>query len=117
MEYAALNLVYQHVDQLRKMTMLSTDNPPMVIPLFFEDMTTNSDGLYLLSDLVTRFEERIAAYDNLLTGITPVNCSEDLPQQAAIYNLQGQRLDSHHLSDKSIPKGVYIHQGNKVVVR
>ena len=117
MEYAALNLVYQHVGQLRQMPLLSLDNPPMSIPLFLEGMTTNSDGLYLLSDLVPRFEERIAAYDHLLTGIISVNCSEDLPQQAAIYNLQGQRLDSHHLSDKSIPKGVYIHQGNKVVVR
>ena len=116
-EYAALNLVYQHIGQLRQMPLLSLDNPPMAIPLYLEDLSPNSEGLYLLSDLEARFEERIAAYDRLLTGIIPISHSEELPQQAAIYNLQGQQLNSHQHSDKSIPKGVYIRQGGKVVVK
>ena len=116
-EYAALNFVYQHVGQLRQIPLLSLDNPPMVIPLYLDGLTTNSDGLYLLSDLEARFEERIAAYDHLLTDIKPISHTEGIPLQSAIYNLQGQQLDGHHLSDKSIPKGVYIQQGNKVIVR
>ncbi len=116
-EYAAFNLVYQHVGQLREMPLLSLDNPPMAIPLFLEGLTTNDDGLYPLSDVEARFAERIAAYDQLLTDNISVGSPEESPQQAVIYNLQGQRLDRHHLSDKSIPAGVYIHQGNKVVVK
>lgn len=116
-EYAALNLVYQHVGQLREMPLLSLDNPPMAVPLSFEGLTANDDGLYLLSDLEARFEERIAAYDHLLTDIKPINHSEEHSEQASIHNLQGQQLNNHHLSDKSIPKGVYIRKGEKVVVK
>lgn len=68
-EYVAMNLVYQSVDQLRQKPLLMLENRPMVFPISLEGLMANKDGLYLLSDLEARFEECIAAYYQLLTGI------------------------------------------------
>ena len=57
-EYADINIVYQSVDQLRNMELLSLDNPPMIYPLSLKGMTKNADGLYELADLEQRFELR-----------------------------------------------------------
>ncbi len=62
-EYADINLVYQSVDQLRDMELLSLDNPPMIYPLTLKGLEKNADGLYNLADLEQRFEEALAAYD------------------------------------------------------
>ena len=64
-EYASLNLVYQTTEQLRKRTMLSLKRPPMIYQLKLKGLTQNDDKLYLMSDLQKRFEEAIAAYDEL----------------------------------------------------
>jgi glucose-1-phosphatase len=69
-EYAALNLCYQSVDQLRQLQLLTLENPPAVYSLRLEGLTANDDGLYLLSDLKKRLQERIDEYDSLTTGIT-----------------------------------------------
>ena len=62
-EYADINIVYQTVDQLRNMELLSLDNPPMIYPLSLNGLEKNADGLYKLADLENRFEEALAAYD------------------------------------------------------
>lgn len=62
-EYADINIVYQSVDQLRNMELLSLENPPMIYPLTLKGIEKNTDGLYKLSDLEERFEEALAAYD------------------------------------------------------
>ena len=62
-EYADINIVYQTVDQLRNMQLLSLDNPPMIYPLSLKGLEKNADGLYKLADLENRFEEALAAYD------------------------------------------------------
>ena len=62
-EYADINIVYQTVDQLRNMELLSLDNPPMIYPLSLKGLEKNADGLYKLADLENRFEEALAAYD------------------------------------------------------
>lgn len=64
-EYADLNIVYQSVDQLRNMDLLSLDNPPMIYPLTLKGLEKNADGLYKFSDLAQRFEEVLAAYDSI----------------------------------------------------
>ncbi|MBQ7501531.1 histidine-type phosphatase [bacterium] len=64
-EYASLSLVYQTVEQLRNMEILSLDNPPAVYPIKLKGLKENADGLYLLSDLQERFKETIEAYDKL----------------------------------------------------
>lgn len=62
-EYVAVNLVYQRVSQLQNRTLLSTDVPPMVMPVTIEGLTPNSDGLYRLSELDARMAEAMAEYD------------------------------------------------------
>lgn len=62
-EYADISIVYQSIDQLRNMELLSLDNPPMIYPLTLKGLEKNADGLYRLADLEDRFEEALAAYD------------------------------------------------------
>ena len=62
-EYVAVNLVYQRVSQLQNRTLLSTDVPPMVMPVTIDGLTPNSDGLYRLSDLDARMAQAMAEYD------------------------------------------------------
>ena len=108
-QYAAINLVYQRVDQLRQMPLLMLENPPMVFPVALEGLTANEDGLYKFSDLEARFEDRIAAYDELLTDIYAPTRSAAGSQKAAIYNLKGQRISD------ALANGVYIKDGKKMV--
>ena len=61
--YADLWLVYASADQLRGVTVLGPDCPPMSLPLRLEGLTPNADGLYLLSDLEARFTEAIDLYE------------------------------------------------------
>ncbi len=65
-EYAAINLVYQSVDQLKNMSLLDLDNPPMVVPLTLKGLTPNADGLYKLKDVEARFMKAIRAYDDIV---------------------------------------------------
>ena len=58
--FVALNLVYQSTDQLRHMSLLDLDHPPMVFPVHLKGMNVNSDGLYPFADLVQRFEEALS---------------------------------------------------------
>lgn len=62
-EYGSLNLVYQSVDQLRDISLLDLDNPPMIVQLKLKGLTPNADGLYPMEDLMRRFEQAIRAYD------------------------------------------------------
>ena len=94
-DYVAINLVYQAIDQLQGRTLLSLDEPPMVMPITVKGLTANSDGLYRWADLDARFAEAMAEYeaiDDVTTDAEAAPLSEPT-QPAAIYNLQGQRLD------------------------
>jgi glucose-1-phosphatase len=55
--FAALNLVYQSTDQLRSMSLLDLENPPMVFPIHLKGLSANADGLYPFEALVERFVE------------------------------------------------------------
>ena len=46
--FVALNLVYQSAEQLRNMTLLDLENPPMVFPIHLKSLSVNADGLYPL---------------------------------------------------------------------
>ena len=61
--YADLWLVYASADQLRKVTVLAPENPPMAIQLHLKGLTPHADGLYLLEDLERRFVEAIDLYE------------------------------------------------------
>ena len=57
--FASLSLVYQSTDQLRNMTLLDLENPPMVFPIRLKGLSTNADGLYPYEALVKRFIEKL----------------------------------------------------------
>ena len=58
--FAALSLVYQSTEQLRHMSLLDLENPPVKFPIHLKDLTANDDGLYPYGALVKRFVETIA---------------------------------------------------------
>ena len=55
--FAALNLVYQSTEQMRNMSILDLENPPMKQPVRLKGLSTNEDGLYPYEALVQRFAE------------------------------------------------------------
>ena len=57
--FVSLNLVYQSTEQLRNMTLLDLENPPMVFPIQLKDLSANADGLYPYETLVGRFVEKL----------------------------------------------------------
>ena len=110
-DYVAVNLVYQSVSQLQGRTLLSTDVPPMVLPVTVEGLTANTDGLYRLADLDARMAETMAEYDAIEDVPTAVRTiSQPVFPSAAIYNLQGQRLNTPQ-------RGVNIVGGTKTIVK
>ena len=112
-DYVAVNMVYQSVEQLQGRTLLSTDVPPMVLPITIEGLTANADGLYRLSDLDTHIANAMAEYEaieDVPTAVRSVSQTEANPQSAAIYNLQGQRLDT-------LQRGMNIVNGTKTIVK
>lgn len=60
--YADIWLVYASADQLREMSVLSLQNPPMAIQLHLKGLTPNADGLYLFSDVQRRFGDAFNLY-------------------------------------------------------
>ena len=89
-QYAALNLVYQTVDQLRHLPLLSLDNPPACYRVQLDGLVPNADGLYLLADVEQRFAQSIAAYDDPTpSGPTAVQQLHAVPESVA-YDLLGR---------------------------
>lgn len=110
-DYIAVNLVYQAVEQLQDRTLLSPIMPPMVLPITIEGLTANADGLYRLADLDAHMAKAMAEYEaieDVPTAVRAASHSEADTQPAAIYNLQGQRLDT-------LQRGVNILGGKKIV--
>jgi glucose-1-phosphatase len=62
-DYADIWLVYASADQLREVSILSVDNPPMALPLRLKGLTPNADGLYPFADLEQRFAGAIDLYE------------------------------------------------------
>ena len=58
--FVALNLVYQSTDQLRHMSLLDLDHPPMVFPIHLKGMKTNNDGLYPFGELIQQFNDALS---------------------------------------------------------
>ena len=58
-QFVSLKLVYQSTEQLRNMTLLDMENPPMVFPVKLKGLSANADGLYPYEALVERFAEKL----------------------------------------------------------
>ena len=63
--YYTVELVYQSTDQLRGLTPLSLENPPMRYSLSFEGVEVNEDGMIAEADLLALMDHAIDAYDAL----------------------------------------------------
>lgn len=57
--FVVLNLVYQSTDQLRHLTLLDLDHPPMVFPVHLKGLEANEDGLYPFEEVLERIETTI----------------------------------------------------------
>lgn len=53
-QWVSLKLVYQSTDQLRDMSLLDLNHPPMVFPIRLKGLNANADGLYPLEALLER---------------------------------------------------------------
>jgi hypothetical protein len=60
-----VNLVYQSVEQLRSLQPLSLEVPPMIVPIYFDGIETNEDGMIAEKDLMGLFEAKIGLFDEL----------------------------------------------------
>ena len=110
-EYVAMNMVYQSTDQLRRMPLLSLQNPPVVFSMVLKGLAANDDGLYRLADFEQRFTERIEANGDTTSSIRSMEHSGNTTP-AAVYSLQGQRL-----YEEAQNTGIYIKNGRKMVIR
>ena len=67
-DYVSLNFVYMSDAQIKNLSPFTLENPPKIYPLRLKGLQTNSDGLYLLSDVEKRFSDAIAKFDELKNG-------------------------------------------------
>ena len=63
--YYTVSLIYQSTQQLRTLSLLSLENPPMEMFLQFSGAETNADGMLAEDDLLALFDKAISAYDSL----------------------------------------------------
>ena len=108
-DYVAINMVFASVQQLQGRTLLSTDVPPMVLPVTVEGLTANSDGLYRFADLDARFAETMAEYDAIEDATAVAAPARVIPiSEGRSYTLSGtQATDS--------TRGIVITDHQKVV--
>ena len=59
LEYAKIYLLYQKLEQIKNLEILSLENPPQTFDLKFKNLPTNDDGLYLYSDFVKHLNSKI----------------------------------------------------------
>ena len=74
-----VRLVYHSTEQLRGMTPLSPEQPPVSFPMHFKGAAEDADGLIAEEDLLALLDEAIGAYDGLLTRY---GAEEPLPDAA-----------------------------------
>ncbi len=64
-EFVRIRLVYESPDQLRSLSMVTPETPPYSYDLTLSGLQRNDDGLYRFADVMERFNEAFAAYDQL----------------------------------------------------
>ena len=62
-EFIAVNIVYQTTEQLRNVSLLNLENPPIVFSLKLKGLQANADGLYTIESVNDRFDKAIRAYE------------------------------------------------------
>ena len=108
-DYVAINLVFASVWQLQGRTLLSPDEPPMVLPVTVEGLTANGDGLYRLTDLDARFAEAMAEYDAIEDATAVAAPARVIPiSEGRTYTLSGTQANDS-------TRGIVISDHQKVV--
>ena len=108
-DYVAINLVFASVWQLQGRTLLSPDEPPMVLPVTVEGLTANGDGLYRLTDLDGRFAEAMAEYDAIEDATAVAAPARVIPiSEGRTYTLSGAQANDS-------TRGIVISDHQKVV--
>lgn len=64
-EFARVRLIYQSTEQLRHLTPLSLDNPPMAFTIELPGLEMNEDGYYQLDEVTGALQDAIDSYDML----------------------------------------------------
>ena len=118
-DYVAINMVFASVQQLQGRTLLSTDVPPMVLPVTVEGLTANGDGLYRLTDLDARFAEAMAEYDAIedataVAALTP-NTQHPTPSARVIPISEGRSYTLSGTQANDSTRGIVISDHQKVV--
>ena len=108
--FVAINLVYASVDQLQNRTLLSTDVPPMVLPVTVEGLSANEDGLYRLTDLDARFGETIAEYDAIEDDPTAISSAT---RSVSVTDGRAYTLNGVVANDST--RGLVIQNGQKII--
>ena len=108
-DYVAINLVFASVWQLQGRTLLSPDEPPMVLPVTVEGLTANGDGIYRLTDLDGRFAEAMAEYDAIEDATAVAAPARVIPiSEGRTYTLSGAQANDS-------TRGIVISDHQKVV--
>jgi glucose-1-phosphatase len=108
-DFVAINMVFASVQQLQGRTLLSTDVPPMVLPVTVEGLTANSDGLYRFADLDARFAETMAEYDAIEDATAVAAPARVIPiSEGRSYTLSGTQANDS-------TRGIVITDHQKVV--
>ena len=108
-DFVAINMVFASVWQLQGRTLLSPDEPPMVLPVTVEGLTANGDGLYRLTDLDARFAETMAEYDAIEDATAVAAPARVIPiSEGRSYTLSGTQANDS-------TRGIVISDHQKVV--
>ncbi len=106
--YVAVNLVFAKYTQLQNRSLLTTAEPPMILPVTISGLTPNADGLYRLADIDARMAEAMAEYEAIDDAPASVPATRVIPVAGTVYNLHGAP------ATKSKP-GIVIENSHKVV--
>ena len=102
--FIGVNHVYQSVDQLRNRIPLDLNTRPCIVPLTFEGLTANEDGLYPLDDIINRLTEQ-----DLPSGINS-HKTEQFATVDTAYTISGTPATDAY-------QGVVIQGGAKRLVK
>ncbi len=64
--YCSVDIVYQTTKQLQDTPLLDLERHPAVVPMHFQSITPNEDGLYAEKDLLDLLDKSISEYDRIL---------------------------------------------------
>jgi len=65
-EFVKVEMIYNSVDQLRNISILDLNNPPISYILEFNGIEANDEGMYKKDDFMNHLESAINKYDQLL---------------------------------------------------